>query len=108
MLFIITLYVYIYRPVALEVDIDLVLTEVFKTLRMIKPMIQFFVSDDDIGVLDHFNWLKPLRSASWLFIFTIVYGYFPQYAWPLSLVTAGLVFILFLFWFLFLLCILHV
>jgi hypothetical protein len=77
------LFVYISREIPLDFDIDYVLTELFKTLRLIKPIISYFTSEDNIGVLDHFNWMRPLRSATWLFIFTVVFGYFPQFAWPL-------------------------
>jgi hypothetical protein len=77
------IFICIYREIPLDFDIDYVLTELFKTLRLIKPIISYFTSEDNIGVLDHFNWMRPLRSATWLFIFTVVFGYFPQFAWPL-------------------------
>ena len=68
---------YVPRPF----DIERTLTEVFKTLRLINPIIQFFSADDLTGLVNNWNWDLPLRSAGWLCFLAVLYLWCPHAIW---------------------------
>jgi len=80
-----------YEYVPAKFDIDEMLTEVFKTLRLIDPIIQFFSADDLTGLMNNWYWDRPARSLFWVIFMRTLYTSFPFATW--SFFQAYLVFV---------------
>jgi len=55
--------------------------QIFKLLRLIGPIVDFFNSDDQKGLVNHWNWERPFRSAFWCLFMATLYAQHPHAIW---------------------------
>jgi hypothetical protein len=67
-----------YEYVPTRFDIERTLTEVFKTLRLIDPIIQFFNADDLTGLLNNWYWDRKWRSLFWVCFMGKLCAHYPH------------------------------
>ena len=63
-----------YEYVPTKFSLDRTVTEIFICLELLWPYIFFFTNEDKTGLLDLWNWERPLRSVLFMVILTIVFA----------------------------------
>jgi hypothetical protein len=70
------------RPALVEFDVESLVGEIFKLLRLLKPIIAFFSREDGRGLVQLMGWTVPVRTAAWMAVVFTLTKSAPGLVWP--------------------------
>ena len=67
-----------YEAVETVFTIERTVTEIFRFLRLIRPIIGFFNASDNSGLVNRWNWVEPGKSLLWLLAMSALCHHLPR------------------------------